>query len=337
MLAGVLGSDFGCCPAGLNWYNDRMKRHRRQKTDHAHYCILVNPTATNYSERRISRLTSAIHKAGRQYTVVQPKSSLELYNAAMEVARGGKIPGQGREAQAQRNKVTALIVAGGDGTTNLVARAALESDLPLGILPTGRFNDISTSLHGPVNVDEAIGLILAGEYKTVDVGQVADQIFVGSIGFGFFPSLANQLKDEKPPRFGMGWGKLGQKAADDVKPMKVIVKADSFRFEVKPVILSISLLPLTMGMTFSPASLSDDSRAELIFDDGGDSSQFSGYLKGIFKKSFQYGGGINLYRSELINIQLPRGREMFLDGEQLKVPGQALEIKMMTKKLKLFG
>ena len=32
---------------------------------------------------------------------------------------------------------------GGDGTVNLVAQIALKADLPMGIIPLGRFNNIA--------------------------------------------------------------------------------------------------------------------------------------------------------------------------------------------------
>ena len=185
---------------------------------------------------------------------------------AAEVAGTGKVPSRAGHGGSKLSKVTALVAAGGDGTINLVARAAAESGLPMGVLPMGRFNNISVSLQGNIRTDEAIEKILSGKYRSIDIAKAGDQMFVGSIGFGFVPSLAEILDGEKPPRFGMGWGKLAARAAEDVSPTEMIVKADAFRFEITPLMLNVNLLPYCLGMRFSPASMSDDGRAEVIFD-----------------------------------------------------------------------
>ena len=51
-----------------------------------------------------------------------------------------------------------LLIAGGDGTIDLILNAMREYDIniPIGILPTGTANDFANALNIPVNVKEAI-------------------------------------------------------------------------------------------------------------------------------------------------------------------------------------
>ena len=233
--------------------------------------------------------------------------------------------------------VTAFVAAGGDGTVNLIARAAMESGLPMGILPMGRYDNISRSIHGQIKTELSAERIIKGEYQLLDIIRIGDQIVIGSMGIGFVPSLAKELDLDKPPRFGLGWGKLGARVADDLKPFKMIIKADTFRFEVSPVMLNVNLLPYTLGLKLSPASISDDARAELIFDDKTEKADFSRYLKGLHKGDYHYGDGLNLYRSEMINLQLSKAVKLYLDGEILQLPKQALTLRFAEEKLKLFG
>ena len=317
-----------------------MKRHRRQKTDRAHYCILVNPKASSFAQRRLDILIKAIRKKGSPYSVIRPDTAMDLYKRVMEVAQTRIVESGKRgvlSAPPKPIEVTTLVAAGGDGTVNLVARAAIESGLPMGILPMGRHNNISRSIHGQIKAEDSVARIIKGEYRLVDVVRMGEQLVIGSMGIGFIPSLAEELDDEKPPKFGIGWGKLGAKAAENVKPIKVIIKADTFRFEIKPVMLHVNLLPYTLGLKLSPASMYDDSRAELIFDDCDDRHEFSRYLKDLHKGDYQYGEGLNLYRSETINLQLSKGVKLYLDGEILQLPRQALTLKLSEEKLKLFG
>ena len=317
-----------------------MKRHRRQKTDRAHYCIFVNPKASSFAQRRLDILIKAIRKNSRQFSIVQPETAMDLYQQVMQIAKTRlvELKSKGTVSTPPKPiKVTALVAAGGDGTVNLVARAAIESGLPLGILPMGRYNDISRSIHGQIKTEESVKRIINGEYQLVDILRVGEQIVVGSLGIGFIPALAEELASEKQPKFGIGWGKLGARVADKIKPIKMIIKADTFRFEVKPVMLSVNLLPYSVGLKLSPASMYDDSRAELIFDDMDDRSEFSNYLQGLHKGDYPYGKGLNLYRSEMINLQLSKGGKLYLDGEILPLPRQALTLRFSDEKLKLFG
>lgn len=265
---------------------------------------------------------------------------MELYQLGMEIAREKVVDPKKKgveSAPPKPIKVTALIAAGGDGTVNLVARAALEGELPLGILPMGRYNNISRSMDGLVKPEAAVEKISSGKYRTLDVLRVGDQIVLGSFGIGFIPALAEQLSGEKPPRFSMGWAKLGTRAAEKVLPVDAIIKADSFRFDVAPVMLNVNLLSYSVGLKLSPASISDDSRAELIFDEAASGTDFSKYLKGIVKEEYHYGDAISLYRSESISLQLSKSVKLYLDGEILPASAQGMTLRFAEKKIKLLG
>ena len=67
---------------------------------------------------------------------------------------------------------SAAIAAGGDGTVGAVASHLAGSGLALGILPLGTSNDIARSLGVPMQIDNAIAAIAAGETLTIDAGQV---------------------------------------------------------------------------------------------------------------------------------------------------------------------
>jgi diacylglycerol kinase (ATP) len=70
----------------------------------------------------------------------------------------------------------AAIAAGGDGTIGAVASHLAGSDLALGILPLGTSNDVARSLGVPLQLDDAIAAIAAGETLTIDAGQVVPAV-----------------------------------------------------------------------------------------------------------------------------------------------------------------
>lgn len=65
----------------------------------------------------------------------------------------------------------AVVAAGGDGAIGCAAEPALESGLPLGILPAGTANDVARSLGLPLRLEAAAAALAGGEPVDIDAGQ----------------------------------------------------------------------------------------------------------------------------------------------------------------------
>jgi diacylglycerol kinase family enzyme len=313
-----------------------MIRKRRQKGKQNHYCLLLNSAAANYRRGAVERLTAALRKVGTYYTIVEPESAPDLLKMAEQAAgqrRRGKYLSQNI---GRRGKITGLIACGGDGTFNLAARAAMAADLPVGVLPMGRMNNIARSLFGSEGQDAAIKNIVSGQYRKIDSARAGDQMFFGSIALGYVPRLMLELDDRKRPRFAIGWEHLGDQAAAEIEAVRSVIKVESFRFELSPLMININLLPYSAGLPFSPASAVDDGRAEVIFDHGNESTDFGTYTRQLFKKKYLYGNEIRLYRGSVIAVQPASGRTLYLDGELIQVPNNVLEVRVGPAQVKVF-
>lgn len=310
-----------------------MIRRRQQRAKKPHFAILVNKKAENHDPKAISRLTTAIKAAGGYHSVFEPATAMDMMRQAQVAVGQAKPTAELQLPFARGGKITALIACGGDGSFNLVARAGLLADLPVGVLPTGKFNNIARFLYGTTQASEVTKRLVEGAYQKIDVGRVADQFFFGSIGLGFISHLAEEIQGRPIPRFAIGWSKLGSKAAAGVPIKKSVLRVDSFRFEASPIIININLLPYSVGLSLSPASVPDDGMAEIILDQGNKPGDFSAYTRLIFKKKYLYGNEVRLYRGRQITIQPLRGRMLYLDGELLKLPTDILEIHVENKKL----
>jgi diacylglycerol kinase family enzyme len=312
-----------------------MLRKRQRKVKKSHYALLVNRKAHGYQKREVSRLITAIRSDGGSYTLYEPDSALDMVRQA-EVACGLRQATARLPRPFERGgKVTALVACGGDGTFNLVARAAWKTGLPVGIYPLGRLNNIALSFYGTVEPERAIKHVLSPKARPTDVGVAGNLPFYGSIGVGFIPGLIEELQQRTPPRMAVGWSRLGAETAAGVTREKTVIKVDAFRFEVQPLMLNINLLPYSAGLPISPASIPDDGHAEIIFDVGPDAGEFSAYTRLILKRRFLYGEGFRLYRGRHIALTPVKGRILSLDGELIELPANALEIKIEEKKLQV--
>ena len=267
--------------------------------------------------------------------MLEPQSAMDTLKLAQMAAGVAKDGRAGLLQTRVRGKVTALVACGGDGTTNLVARAAVQADMPIGILPLGLHNNIARSLCGSDEPEAALRKITKMGYRQIDTATVSGQMFFGSIGIGYFPELM-ALLDGVRPRFAFQWAKLGARIAAAIRPRKMIIKVDSFRFEVRPHMLQVNLLPYTASLNLNPASIFDDNRAEIIFDVGADEKDLSEFARQLYKKKHLYGATVRLFRGSAISFQPAMGQMLYLDGELIELPTNVVEVKIGPAKLKVF-
>jgi len=74
--------------------------------------------------------------------------------------------------QAVATGVDAVLIAGGDGTIHHAVQVLANSDIPLGIIPCGRGNDLVRALGIPLDAEAAAEVIARQNLKAIDLGQV---------------------------------------------------------------------------------------------------------------------------------------------------------------------
>ncbi len=313
-----------------------MQRRRRQKGSQPHLAILVNRKATDFKPELVEKAISAIRENNGQYTVFTPETGMEFFDMALAAVgrkRGRRLLPTGFD---RRGKVTGLIAVGGDGSFNLAARAGLQAEIPVGVVPCGRFNNIARSLCG--NCDPAVVLerIVAQTYTALDVGMVGNQPFFGCLAIGLIPHLARLLQTNKRPRWAVGWSRLAQQAVSEVRVKSTVIKIDAFRFEISPRMINFSLLPNAVGLPLTPPAIFDDGCGEIAFDIGDSGTDFGAFVKQVSKNKYYYRNEVRLYRGTSMHLQPARGRLVYLDGELLEVPDNVLLVQVKRKALKVY-
>ena len=93
-----------------------------------------------------------------------------------------------------------LAVAGGDGTVNAGATAALAHDRPLLVLPDGTLNNFARTL-GLTSVEIALRAFADRQVARVDVGEVDGHVFLNTASFGSYPRMVER-RDRWADRIG---------------------------------------------------------------------------------------------------------------------------------------
>ena len=106
-----------------------------------------------------------------------------------------------------------LGVAGGDGTVSAAAAVALETGLPLLVIPAGTFNHFAADL-GVESARDALAALRDGEAVQVDLGVAGDRPFVNTSSTGVYVDLVNARRQLE--------GVLGKRLAEVVALIGVL-------------------------------------------------------------------------------------------------------------------
>lgn len=173
-----------------------------------------------------------------------------------------------------------LIAVGGDGTVNEVVNGYLQfqtsKDVPIGIIPLGRGNDLVKSL----GVKKDLKLLYQGlsnaEFKNLDVGKLSFFDFaqknkqsryfinIADIGLG---GLATQMVRTSPRFLGANWTYFWSilKSLWVHAPQEVVLSCSDWKYSGK--IMSICMANgrfFASGLAIAPGAILDDGKAEIV-------------------------------------------------------------------------
>lgn len=88
--------------------------------------------------------------------------------------------------QMEPSEYKQIIVAGGDGTINIIINAMMKYGikLPLAIFPVGTANDFASYLKIPADIDSMVDVALHGKQEAIDLGKCNDRYFINVAALG---------------------------------------------------------------------------------------------------------------------------------------------------------
>lgn len=148
------------------------------------YLLIANPVSgpKKDTDALLSKVTEKITTAGHQCTL----RTTEYEGHGFEIAQ--KAIGMGYDA---------IIAIGGDGTVNEIARALIDTDQPLGILPNGSGNGLARELRMPMDPMHAVDTLLRHEVIDIDTCEANGVPFFVTCGIGFDGKISKEFASSK--------------------------------------------------------------------------------------------------------------------------------------------
>jgi diacylglycerol kinase family enzyme len=171
-------------------------------TPPAHPWLLVNPRSGDGAAAR-SGLVEAARDRGVDVRLLAPGED------AGRLARDAVAAG-----------ADAVGIAGGDGSLAVIARAAIDLDVPFVCVPAGTRNhfarDLGLDRGEPVDALDGF----AGTERRVDVGVVGDRLFLNNVSLGAYASLVHE-SDYRADKLGTAHAVLPAAFRPDARPVEM--------------------------------------------------------------------------------------------------------------------
>lgn len=165
----------------------------------------------------------------------------------------------------EEKEIDHVLIAGGDGTINLVAEAVKDLDLSIGILPAGSANGLAVNLGLPRQVDRQLEIALGDHFINLDVLCVNNVICLHMSDLGLNAELIRNYEDS-PIRGKFGY--LIQSVPTLIQsefPFHFTIETDEFSREEKAVLLGIAnAKKYGTGANVNPKGEPDDGVFEIL-------------------------------------------------------------------------
>ena len=244
--------------------------------------------------------------------------------------------GIAKARQAVERRVDIMLVAGGDGTVNTIARTLIGTDVTLGIVPVGSGNGFARHFEIPLVPEEAVAVLATATVKAIDVGVVAGRPFMVTCSMAWEAAMAKNFA-RSPIRGVLPYVFAGVQEFFEYTPQNFSVTLDGGRelhFR-KPMLFTIAnLSQWGGGAKIAPAARADDGHLELVVALRQDIATLIANVARLFDGSLAKLPQVKTYRFRTLVGRREQAGPIQVDGEPLEAPPR-IEVSVHSSKLKV--
>jgi YegS/Rv2252/BmrU family lipid kinase len=265
--------------------------------------LLANPSAADgRSLKCLDIVRETLEARGAEYRMATPAGRDAAREAAREAGQRGET----------------VVAVGGDGTIGLIAGALRDTPGRLAVIPAGRGNDFARVMKIPENAAEAAALILDGEEKVVDVGDVDGETFVCIASLGF-DSDANRIANEaKLVKGNLVYLYAALKALVGWKHANFHVVIDGAAHDMRGWSVAVAnSQAYGGGMYVAPQAKLDDGLLDIVMVSESNRRTFLKDLPKVFKGTHTDNPRVSMLTGHKVEISSDRPFDIYADGDPI--------------------
>lgn len=239
--------------------------------------------------------------------------------------------------EAGQEQYDLVVSLGGDGTVNETVNGLAGFDHPpvLGIIPMGTVNDLARSLNIPMDPEKAIELLIKGQQKTVDIGQVNGRYFTNVLGIGNATKAVHDVEIKEKSKLGvLAYIKAiaNEILEDYVFPIKLDMDDQSWEGDV-----AVVLVALIDSLGGNKSVFSDvekgDGHFHIFAIKRLNFSKLVNMAPALLSGAIEKSENVEYFVSKTINIKALNNQKQESDIDGEKGPDLPLELKVLPRRL----
>jgi len=233
--------------------------------------------------------------------------------------------------EAVNNNFKLVVAVGGDGTVNEVARPLVDTNIPMGIVPSGSGNGLARHLKIPIDPKKAIELLNRFKSKKIDTVKVNDQFFVSIAGVGFDAFVAKKFSGQKRRGF-LKYAQIALREYFRYNPSKFTITIEGKRFEKRALFISIANSDqFGYNTSISPQAKIDDGMMDICIMKKVPMWKTIFLAPLLFSRKIDSSSYLEIIRAREADIKQKKKR-INLDGESVKM-SKSLHFEVNSKSL----
>ena len=241
--------------------------------------------------------------------------------------------GEGLAADAAKAGAKLVIVAGGDGTIEAVARGLAHTQTMLGIIPLGTRNNIAASLSIPNDLTQAIQTLAEGEHGRFDMGKANNHYFMEVVGVGLEASLfpcGDEVKEGIKKNYLIALKSVfsGVKTFLQFSPHRLVLRFDGRRMRrLRTLQVNICNSP-RYGVEFAlaPEAKMNDGKLDVIYINNPSKWDHLRHFFTAMRGEQLSHKRLNTYRASKIEVRSYPPLDVHADGECLGTTPVTIEV-----------
>lgn len=209
--------------------------------------------------------------------------------------------------------INTVLVAGGDGTLQMVAKAIEDREVAVGLIPAGSANGLASNLNLPESIADQINIALGANYMMMDVIDINDHLCLHISDLGINAALIRNFEDsDLRGKLGYALQTIPTLIQADL-PYQFSLEIDDKRVDLEGVMLAIAnARQFGTGAVINPEGKMDDGLFEvLIFK----SLDFIKILKTLDKDSYRNPDFVESFSTTKAIISSKKPISFQIDGE----------------------
>ncbi len=271
--------------------------------DSSPLALIVNPSAgRGRTKDLLPRVEAALDQRRVAFRVETTHDREHATDEIIRAAEAGEVP----------------VIMSGDGLIGLAGGILAGSEVPLGIVPGGRGNDLARVLGIPTDPEEAVEVLAGGEIRQIDVGEANGQRFlcIASVGFD---SDANRIANQtKLIKGNLVYAYAALRALLGWKPARFTIKVGEERMRFTGYTVAVAnTKAYGGGMMIAPDADPADGEFDVVLVGEVGKLRFLGSLPKVFKGTHTERDEVRVFRAPFLELEASRPFAVYADGEHI--------------------